>query len=443
MKEVVCKYGILRGVEEGDSIVYKGIPYAKPPVGALRFCPPQEAEPWEGVRLADAFPNRSYMPVSDGTGFYDREFYSDPRYETPYSEDCLYLNIWQPKMQREHLLPVAFWIHGGGFDHGCGHEMEFDGQAYNQRGVLLVTINYRVGALGFLAHPWLAGENEDGVSGNYGLMDQIFALKWVRENIEAFGGDPENITVFGQSAGSISTQILTASPLTRSWIAKAILQSGLSYHNGVLSHLPRREAEKIGEEYVQFCGITSVEELRQADPRMLLRKQVAFGRFHPEYGLCFSPNADGVLLEDPLETVTENGRIKDIPYMIGSTKDDLWVTDGMRSQGRKGPLYESIEAWSKCLAAQGRKPPYVYYFTRALPGDSAGAFHSSELWYMFGTLPRCWRPMQREDAVLSGEMLDAWTDFMKYGDPGKSWKPYDHVQVFDLPGEKKTASRGG
>ena len=148
--------------------------------------------------------------------------------------------------------------------------MEFDGQAYNQRGVLLVTINYRVGALGFLAHPWLAGENEDGVSGNYGLMDQIFALKWVRENIEAFGGDPENITVFGQSAGSISTQILTASPLTRSWIAKAILQSGLSYHNGVLSHLPRREAEKIGEEYVQFCGITSVEELRQADPRRMI-----------------------------------------------------------------------------------------------------------------------------------------------------------------------------
>lgn len=436
MNDVVCKYGTVRGVAEGEAVVYKGIPYAKPPVGALRFCPPQEMEPWAGVLCADTFPNRNYMPVSDGTDFYDREFYSDSRYETPYSEDCLYLNIWCPKAQDDRLLPVAFWIHGGGFDHGYGHEMEFDGEAYSKRGVLLVTVNYRVGVLGFLAHPWLSGESKEGISGNYGLLDQIFALKWVKENIEAFGGDPDNITVFGQSAGSISTQILTASPLTGSWIAKAILQSGISFHNGILSHLQLSEAEKIGTEYTRFCGITSLEELRRSDPKILLEKQIAFGRLHPEYGLCFTPNADGVLLKGDLETQTENGKIKDIPYMIGSTKDDLWVNEEMKIRGEKGPLYDSIQAWSKCLAEQGRKPPYVYYFTRNLPGDPAGAFHSSELWYTFGTLRRCWRPMDREDELLSGRMLDAWTNFMKNGNPGGSWDPYDHVQIFDVPGEE-------
>lgn len=431
-KDIRTKYGIVRGTKEGESIVYKGIPYAKPPVGNLRFQPPQEPERWEGVYLADSFPDRNYMPLSDGKSFYDLEFYWDSRYETPYSEDCLYLNIWKPEEERAELCPVAFWIHGGAFDHGYGHEMEFDGAEYNKRGVILVTVNYRIGVLGFLAHSWLTQESKQNISGNYGLLDQIFALKWVRENIEAFGGDPDNITVFGQSAGAVSTQILISSPLTKDWISKAILQSGISYHTGVFANTRLQEAEKMGEEFVSYCGIGSLEELRQFEPEKLLEKQVAFCGLHPEYVMCFAPNIDGILLTKELEESVEDGSIKHIPYMAGSTEDDIWVTPELLAQGKKGPLYDSIEAWSKSVAENGIKMPYVYYFTRDLPGDCAGSFHSAELWYTFGTLHRSRRPMEEKDDLLSRQMLDAWTRFMRCGNPGEHWKRFPEVKVFDI-----------
>lgn len=176
---------------------------------------PREPLPWEGVYHADTWPCRSMQGAGTG-GFYDKEFYDEPEYMTPLSEDSLYLNIWTPAKQAGEKLPVAFWIHGGAFMGGFGHEKEFDGAAYCKRGVILVTINYRLGPIGFLAHPWLSQENEKNggpaVSGNYGILDQIAALKWVRENIDVFGGDPDNITVFGQSAGCMSVQTLVSSP---------------------------------------------------------------------------------------------------------------------------------------------------------------------------------------------------------------------------------------
>ncbi len=434
-REVRLKYGVVKGSEEDESVVYKGIPYARPPVGALRFCPPQEAEPWNGVLCADSFPNRNYMPVSDGKSFYDKEFYWDPKYETPYSEDCLYLNIWQPKNDQKAPFPVAFWIHGGGYDHGYGHEMEFDGAEYNKRGVLLVTFNYRVGVLGFLAHPWLSQESEEKISGNYGLLDQIFALKWVRENISSFGGDPDNITVFGQSAGAVSAQILTTSPLTENWISKAIFQSGLSYYTGVFSNTRLAEAEQTGSEFTKYCGIGSLDELRSIAPEKLLEYQIAFSRLHPDRLMCFSPNIDNHLLTEDLEKSVEKGSIKNISYMLGSTKDDVWVTTEILDRGEKGPLYESIEAWSRKVIENSMKAPYVYYFTRDLPGDDAGSFHSAELWYTFGTLSRSSRPMGKDDYVLSREMLDAWTEFMKSGSPGNGWECYDKIKIFDVPVE--------
>ena len=430
--DVLTKSGMIRGVEEGDSIVYKGVPYAKPPVGTLRFCPPEEPEPWEGIYSADHFPNRNFMPVSDGKDFYDLEFYWDSRYETPYSEDCLYLNIWKPRQTPDELCPVAFWIHGGAFDHGYGHEMEFDGAEYNKRGVILVTINYRVGALGFLAHPWLTQESKQKTSGNYGLLDQIFALKWVRDNIRAFGGDPGNITVFGQSAGSISTQILVSSPLTKDWIRKAILQSGLSYHTDFFANIRLQQAEKTGEEFVTYCGIRSLEELRQIEPQELLEKQIAFTKLHQESMMCFAPNIDGILLTKSLEDAVEEKTIKNIPYMAGSTGNDILVTPEDLRQGKKGVLYDSIEEWSKKVAEINGEAPYIYYFTRDLPGDDAGSFHSAELWYTFGTLRRSRRPMEEGDYLLSKEMLDAWTDFMKYGKPGNGWDCYQNIKVFDV-----------
>ena len=216
--ETKTKYGQVHGVQKDGYTVFRGVPYAKPPVGEKRFCPPEEPACWEGVYKADHFgcvcPQTEHEPDS----FYGKEFYLDPEFGMKQSEDCLYLNIWTPANTVDEKLPVAFWIHGGAFMHGFSHESEFDGAAYCERGVILVAINYRLGAFGFLAHPWLSEESGAGRSGNYAILDQIAALKWVKENIAAFGGDPENITVFGQSAGCMSVQTLVSSPLTENWI---------------------------------------------------------------------------------------------------------------------------------------------------------------------------------------------------------------------------------
>lgn len=196
------------------------------------------------------------------TGRYYKEFYSDPAYIPPMSEDCLYLNIWTPEEAAGQRLPVAFWVHGGGFGGGYSSEVEFDGEEFCKKGVILVTVNYRLSIFGFLAHPWLNAENEQGISGNYGMLDQIAALRWVYENIEAFGGDPKNITVFGQSAGSMSTQILISSDLTGHMISKAILQSGLCCERGFADTPTLKEAEGIGGQFAGLAGANSIDELR-------------------------------------------------------------------------------------------------------------------------------------------------------------------------------------
>ena len=223
MTEVKVKQGYLKGVEKDGYTVFMGVPYAAPPVGALRFCAPEECAPWEGVYHADRFGKTCWQEREEEGSFYDVEFYRNADYLTDFDEDCLYLNIWVPGNEgvleksvsakdipagsfSAKKLPVALWIHGGAFSHGFGHEMEFDGAEYAKRGVILVTINYRVGVFGYLAHEWLSRESSYGISGNYGMLDQIAALKWVRENIGAFGGDAGNITIFGQSAGAISVQ---------------------------------------------------------------------------------------------------------------------------------------------------------------------------------------------------------------------------------------------
>ncbi|MDD7740024.1 MAG: carboxylesterase family protein [Lachnospiraceae bacterium] len=435
--ETRTKYGRIRGLDQGSYTVFRGIPYAKPPVGELRFCAPKEPEVYEGLYEADHFRAACPQERHDPNSFYGKEFHLDPEFDAEQSEDCLYLNIWTPAKTQEEKLPVAFWIHGGAFLHGYSHEMEFDGKEYCRRGVILVTINYRVGALGFLAHPWLSAENEQGISGNYGILDQIAALSWVRNNITAFGGDPDNITIFGQSAGSMSVQTLVSSPLTKDWISKAILQSGGGYQNGFRVSIPLFEAEKTGEEFVKRCGVSDLEELRKIPAEELLEKQILMMQ---EYGtLFFTPNIDGVLLTDDLNRLLEQGGVKDIPYLIGSTKDDIGVSREDEKAGEYGSLYKGCIAWSEMQEQLGRKPSYVYYFTRDLQGDEAGAFHSSELWYMFGTLVRSWRPKSDGDYYLSVRMLDAWTNFMKTGDPNgegvSGWRPCrredPYVQILD------------
>ncbi|MCI5648211.1 MAG: carboxylesterase family protein [Fusicatenibacter sp.] len=436
--ETRTKQGWVRGQDQGTYTVFRGIPYAKPPVGELRFCAPEEPDTYEGIYEADHFRAACPQERHDPESFYGKEFHLDPAFDAEQSEDCLYLNIWTPAEKKEEKLPVAFWIHGGAFLHGYSHEMEFDGKEYCRRGVILVSINYRVGAFGFLAHPWLSAENEQGISGNYGILDQIAALSWVRNNIESFGGDPENITVFGQSAGAMSVQTLVSSPLTKDWISKAILQSGGGYHNGFRVSVPLAEAEKTGEEFVRRCNLSDPEQLRSISSEELLENQI---RMMQEYGtLFFTPNIDGVLLSDDLDHLLEQGSVRDIPYLIGSTKNDIGVMPKSGETEEYGSLYKGCTAWSEKQEELGRKPSYVYYFTRELQGDDAGAFHSSELWYMFGTLVRSWRPKSDGDYRLSVQMLDAWTNFMKTGDPNgegvPQWRPCrredPYVQILDI-----------
>lgn len=425
--------GQVRGVETATAGVdlFKGIPYAAPPVGDLRWKAPQPVVPWMGILEADKFGPASIQPDRDHSGNppaqgidYVKEFYQEG--DPMRSEDCLYLNVWTPASGKtDAKLPVAFWIHGGAFMGGFGYEKEFDGEAFARRGVVLVTINYRLGVLGFMAHPALSKESEHGVSGNYGLLDQIAALDWVRENIAQFGGDPDNITIFGQSAGAMSVRCLVASPLTKGKIAKAIIQSGGGLE-GIDSDDTLADYEKIGE---GVFGNVTAEELRSLTTQQV---QEAYGNWMgKQRGFrLLSPMIDGYALTANLKNATRAGAIPSIPYMLGGTEDDM----GIFKTG------QSHYDFSLEIAKHGIRPAYIYHFARPLPGDDSGAFHSAELWYVFGTLQRAWRPFTAGDYDLSNLMLDYWTNFMKNGDPNgaglERWEPYTtstpYVRVFDV-----------
>lgn len=440
VKETIVKQGRIAGVEQDGYTLFWGVPYAQPPVGTLRWRAPREPEPWEGVYQANSFPNRSMQETERPDPFGDKEFYDEPQYDTLPSEDSLYLNIWTPVRKAEEKLPVAFWIHGGAFMGGCGHEKEFDGGGYCRRGVILVTINYRLGPIGFLAHPWLSEENraegKPAVSGNYAVLDQIAALKWVYENIEAFGGDPGNITVFGQSAGCMSVQTLVSSPLTKGMISKAILQSGvgLSYDHTLA------KAELEGVQFAANAGVNSLEEMRALTfEQVMAAAGPLIMKGFATMELPYTPVIDGVVLEDGYNAALEQGKIHDIPYMVGSTMNDIATSREELAKGERGKVYAGSKKWCLEQLSNGRNPAWLYYFTRQLPGDDAGAFHSSELWYMFETYGRCWRPMTEADAKLSANMMDYWTNFMKTGDPNGAglpvWKPWREdgdMMIFDV-----------
>lgn len=444
LQNVKTKYGELQGVALTGYTVFKGVPYAKPPVEELRWKRPQEPDHWEGVRICDHFANitpQSFpTPDTPWGGLYYKEFYSDPEFLPPINEDCLYLNIWTPAEKGDEKLPVAFWIHGGGFGGGFNSEIEFDGEEYCKRGVILVTVEYRCGVFGFLAHPWLSAEDEKGISGNYGIYDQIAALDWVYENIAGFGGDPENITVFGQSAGCMSTQVLVSSPLTGNKISKAILQSGVETTYGFLATPSLEEEEEFGRQVVELTGAKSIEELRSMtmEPLMeakdrfdgeMMRRIMSGEKSGAEGSLMIVPNVDGYLLEKSVKTVFAEGSMKKIPYIAGCVTDDLGRTDEDREKNEPGVLMESCKKWCGRQAELSNPPAYCYFFDHSLPGENGPdvAFHSAELWYTFGTLGRCWRPMEERDYEVSRQMLDAWTNFMKTGDPNgegvPAWKP--------------------
>ena len=267
---VMTEYGLVQGSSEDGLTVYRGIPFAAPPVGDLRWRPPQPAARWEGVRQATKFAPDPYQ--GDGKG--------------NVSEDCLYLNIWTPAKSADARVPVLVWIYGGGFSFGSTSTPVHNGEHLARKGVVLVSINYRVGPFGFLAHPELSAESPQHVSGNYGLLDQIAGLRWIRKNIAAFGGDPDKVTIFGESAGGIAVSMLCASPLAKGLFRGAISQSGGSFGPPRHTTYPGEnmrvlaDAERAGVEYATRAGASSIAELRrisrrQASGRLGQRRRLA------------------------------------------------------------------------------------------------------------------------------------------------------------------------
>lgn len=418
------RYGKLEGVlsKSQKTIIFKGVPFAKAPVGDLRWKLPQKPDCWDGVKQANRFPNIAAQFDLESGEFYNREFQYGG--ETV-SEDCLYLNIWIPAEAPREKLPVAVWIHGGGFTHGCGHEVEFDGEAFNQKGVILVSCNYRLGLFGYLSMPWL-DEESGAPAGNFALYDQLAALEWVKENISSFGGDPENITLFGQSAGAFSTHCLAAaSQKSGGLIQKAILQSGGGL-GGFLSYPSHDDALKTGEAFAEFVKASSLEEMRQMSTEKLLHAFRDFQGTEAAQNLPrMMPVADGVLLPKDASQLVKDGTHLHIPYMLGTMKDES-------DEEMAARMHEADVAWAKNQLAHHLAPAYLYRFDHDLPGDDAGSFHSAELWYVFGTLSRSWRPFAEEDYRLSETLVSYWTNFIKTGDPNgdglPQWHPYTAEQ---------------
>lgn len=421
--ETRVEQGRLEGIDKGDYALYRGVPYAEPPVDGLRFCAPKKKEGWHGVRKATENPPIAWQTPQPAGSFYEKEFYAGDESIRNRSEDCLYLNIWTPAQKKSDGLPVLFWIHGGAFRHGFGHEREFDGKACCKRGIILVTIQYRLGIFGFFDHPWLGQ-----TGGSLAIQDQIAALKWVYDNIGEFGGDAGKITVAGQSAGGVSVQALLCAPQTEGRIHQAILQSGGGYGQLERRCQTKRDALKAGIGFTQKYGIPSLEELKKIEAQALLKMADEYA-----FPCRITVSGDGQSGIMPEKSLYEKSRVK-LPCLMGSNKNDIRVTQEMVQKGIPSDLYVGNMEFARQYGTQNNC--YLYYFERQLPGDAAGAFHSAELWYMFGTLGRSWRPFAEADTVLSERMLDAWCRFVKKGHPGEregEWeayreeKPYIHV----------------
>ena len=388
-------------------IAFKGIRYAT----AGRWEYPQIVESWDGVYDASQYGNCSYQPRAfydeaqmPEKAFYYNEFRKGETYT--YDEDCLFLNIWVPEdASADSRLPVMFYIHGGGFTGGCGHEKHFDGPIWPTLGVIGVTINYRLGPMGFMSLPEL--KEEAGHTGNYALFDQLTALKWVHENISAFGGDPDNITIMGQSAGAMSVQQICVSPLSDGLFAKAVMSSG----GGVskVMNMSQTDADQypFWQSVMAKAGCESLEEFRALEPAALFEAWNAVKKENPKMMLSAAPCIDGVFVTESALDVAGKGGQKDIPYMAGTTSEDVMPPI----------VFKMAKGWCRMQADQGKQPSYAWFFDRQLPGDDAGAWHSSDLWYWFGTLDHCWRPLTDKDYDISRQMVSYLTNFAKTGDP--------------------------
>ncbi len=402
MKEIICcPCGAIRGTESRNEGVtaYKGIRYAR----AGRWEYPEMVRFWDGVYEANSYGSCSYQPRAfydeekmPEKAFYYNEFRRGESYS--YSEDCLFLNVFTPASAKEgDALPVIVYIHGGGYTGGCGHEKHFDEPIWPTKGVIAVTLNYRLGPLGFACLPEL--RDEAGKCGNYGLYDQLCAIDWVRDNISAFGGDRDNITIMGQSAGAMSVQQHCLSPLSQGKFSKAVMSSG----GGTSSVMKAPPAEKrfaFWQRVMDSAGCTDLSEFRALSPERLFEAWQKTKKTYKASGMATSPCIDG-------ELVTENECIHDIAYMAGSVSEDIMPPI----------IFSMARKW----CASRAKASFAWFFDRRLPGDDCGAWHSSDLWYWFGTLDNCWRPMEETDRRLSAEMVEMLCSFARTGEPGAVW----------------------
>lgn len=437
-------HGLVQGTSEDGLTVYRGIPFAAPPVGELRWRAPQPAASWEGVRQATKF---APGPIQGGNP------------PSGKSEDCLYLNVWTPAKSASDRVPVLVWIYGGGFSGGATSERGYSGEKLAQKGVVLVSIAYRVGQLGFFAHPGLSAETTNHVSGNYGLLDMIAGLQWIQKNIAAFGGDPGKVTIFGESAGGIAVSMLCASLLAKGLFHGAISQSGGSFGPPRPTTFPGEnqkllaDAERAGLAYATNAGVSSVAELRKLPPDKL-----PGGR---GLGMAW-PIIDGWVIPDNQYSLYEAGRFNDTPILVGYNSDEGlsfspprspedYVAGVQRRYGKfAADLIKAYPAgantvpktardlardaafgwhtwsWARLQSKIGKSKAFYYYFDQHpdYPEDSPnagkGSPHGQDVAYVFKHLNAS---SPKSDQDISEAMATYWVNFAKRGDPNGEGVP--------------------
>ena len=462
--------GTLQGAlsERSEAVaVFKHIPYAKPPVGLLRWQHAKPADRWSGVRVATRFSPACMQPPYPKESFYSRP-------NEPVSEDCLYLNVWAPveslpsavvveanEQTAARALPVMVWIHGGALTRGSGSTPIYDGARLAAKGVVLVTINYRLGVFGYMAHPEASAESPDGVSGNYGTSDQVQALRWVRDNIAAFGGDPNNVTIFGESAGSWSVHHLLATPRAKGLFHRAIGQSGARFGSMLELKGDATSAHAQGIKLQTGLGVDSLADLRTLDAATLLAagQRMSFGgvrdgeifpeQLHPQFA-ANRYNVVPLLVGYNADEGTTLGGLNAAPATTNAFEDDLrrrypahadallkqYPADDPQGSSlalfRDGLFGYGMHAWAR-FNAQKEKDTYLYYFTHKPFGDPLGAYHAAEIAYVFNN-PELLRSTESDaetvltDAALAELMSDYWVAFAQTGKPrseqGPRWPRY-------------------
>jgi para-nitrobenzyl esterase len=455
----------MRANTDGTVRAYLGIPYASPPIGELRWRPPQSVVPWpalyEAIGYGPACPQPDYPATS---------IYPSPTEEQ--SEDCLYLNVWTGAKAPDEKRPVMVWIHGGALTRGSGGYPTYDGTALAEKGIVAVTLNYRLGPLGFLAHPALGEESEEGSSGNYGILDQIAALRWVQRNIHLFGGDPERVTIFGESAGSWSVCALMATPL-----ARGLFQRGIGESGGLFSPMPHLDtdrpdrpdrpdlpsAESVGTAFAERLGVEPREDaltvLRALPASTIVETAAPPGAFRTR------PNVDGWVFPGEVHEIFATGRQADVPVILGSTADEATSLVGdavppskeeflARVERRFGELAREFlqvypvdddgdvrratlgwfrDEWFTCqmrtwarMMARVPSKAFLYHFTRVPPPpdrERYGAHHAAEIMYAFDNLDSVSLQFEEVDHRLAAVISDYWVRFATTGDPNRDGLP--------------------